>query len=178
MKRYLLLVVAWFTVGSAVAQNSDAQRRTSYRAKMERLWAIEKRINETRPQRRDAPLRQENIRDEEVREILGAARGIVPEAIVNISGVVTGCPCEEGPTCSDQVWILASTAEKTLGLQLSKIGNAWTIGLIQRWWFEYEALQTRRTTFRSYSEYRDAENTLTEKFPMCAAASEKAKGSR
>jgi hypothetical protein len=173
MKKCLLLVIAMVHHGNAIAQTQDEQRGASYRARMEKLWAIEKRIYETRPQRRDAPLREENIRDEEVKEIRAAARGVVPEAIVNISGVVTGCPCEEGPACSDQVWILASNADKTLGLQLSKIGNAWTIGLVQRWWFEHAALQARQRSFRSHSEYYDAEDALTEKFPMCAAASGK-----
>lgn len=173
--RSLLLVASWFTVGISVAQNSGEQRYASYWAGMERRWAVEKRIHETRPQRRDSPLREENIRDEEVREIQAAARGVVPKSIVNISGVVTGCPCEEGSACSDQVWILASNADKTLGLQLSRIGNAWMIGPIQRWWLEYEALQARRNSFHSYSDYSDALAALTVQFPMCAAASMKSK---
>jgi hypothetical protein len=47
------------------------------------------------------------IRSEEVREIQAAAHGVVPGALVNISGVVTGCPCEDGTGWSDQVWIVA-----------------------------------------------------------------------
>ena len=43
--------------------------------------------------------------------------------IVNISGVVEGCPCEDGSTCTDQVWILASRPNQTVGLLLSKVGG-------------------------------------------------------
>lgn len=176
MPRSLLLVAACLAAGTSIAQSSDElHRRTGYMLRMERIWAREKRIRETRPERRDSPLREENIRDEEVREIQAAARGIVPKAIVNISGVVTGCPCEEGSTCSDQVWILASSPDKTLGLQLSKIGNAWKIGPIQRWWLERDALVARRDSFRSYDEFRNALNALTEQFPICTAALTKPK---
>ena len=176
MKKSLLLVAACLIAGTSIAQTSDEQRpRTVYELRRERIWAREKRIQETRPQRRDSPLREENIRDEEVREIQAAARGIVPKAIVNIAGVVTGCPCEEGSTCSDQVWILASNADRTFGLQLSKIGNAWKVGLIQRWWLEREALLARQDSFRSYSEFYYALEALNEQFPMCAAALTKPK---
>lgn len=176
MKKSLLLIAAWLTAGISIAQTSGEQRRpTAYELRMERIWALKKRIEETRPQRRDSPLREENIRDEEVREIQAAARGVVPKAIVNIAGVVTGCPCEEGSTCSDQVWILASSADKTLGLQLSKVGNAWRIGLIQSWWLEREALIARRDSFPSYSDFVDALNSLTEQFPICAAAAKRSK---
>ena len=138
--------------------------------------ALEMRIYETRPRRRDSPLRWENIRDEGVREIQTAAQGIVPEAIVNISGVVTGCPCEEGPNCSDQVWILATRPGQTLGLQLSKVGGHWVIGLIQNWWFEYEKLTQRESTFHSYWDYDEAVDELKEAFPQCPEGSDKKKG--
>jgi len=44
-------------------------------------------ISGTRPKRNEAFLRNENISDEEVREIQSAAQAVLPEAIVNISGV-------------------------------------------------------------------------------------------
>lgn len=139
---------------------------------MEKLWAIEKRINETRPQRRDSPLREENIHDYEVRQIQTAASNLFPDAIINIAGVVTGCPCEEGPSCSDQVWILAYQSERTSGLQLSRIGSRWTIGAVQRWWFEYEKLEARRDTFNSISAYFNAQDALKEQFPACISSTE------
>jgi len=36
-----------------------------------------------------------------------AAHGIVPDTRLNISGVITGCDCEDGAGCSDQVWMVA-----------------------------------------------------------------------
>lgn len=139
---------------------------------MEKIFAIEERIDETRPQRRDSPLRQENIRDDEVRQIQATASLVVPKAIINISAVVTGCPCEEGPSCSDQVWILAHQSERTTGLQLSNISGQWTIGAVQRWWLEYEKLKARRRTFHPISAYFAAEDALKEKFPACISPSE------
>lgn len=139
---------------------------------MEKIFAIEKRIRETRPQRRDSPLREENIRDEEVRQIQATASQVVSKAIINISDVVTGCPCEEGPACTDQVWILAHQSERTTRLQLSKISDHWTIGVVQRWWLEYEKLEARQHTFRPISAYFAAEDALKERFPACLAPSE------
>lgn len=62
-------------------------------------------IRATDPSRPSAPLRQDNITDEEVREVQLAALEVYPDVIVNISGVTTGCGCEEGPACTAQVWI-------------------------------------------------------------------------
>jgi hypothetical protein len=57
----------------------------------------------TRPNRRDGPLREPNVSDEEVREIQAATHEVFPGSIVNIFAVVTGCLCEEGWACSDQL---------------------------------------------------------------------------
>jgi hypothetical protein len=61
------------------------------------------RVHGATPVRRDGPLREADLSDEEAREIQGVAHVVVPDALVNISGVVTGCPCEDGTGCSDQV---------------------------------------------------------------------------
>lgn len=171
MRSTALIALACLVTLTSLGQTNEEQRRTARRARDERLIAIEKRIAETRPQRRDSPLRYENIRDNEVRQIQAAALQVVPKAIVNISGVVTGCPCEEGPSCSDQVWILAHSPQETVGLELSKINNRWTIGAIQSWWLEYEKLQARRDSFPSTYDYIDAEEVLELRFPMCASVS-------
>ena len=39
----------------------------------------------------------------------------LPGAIVNIGGVVSGCTCEEGASCSDQVWIVAYRSRSERG---------------------------------------------------------------
>jgi hypothetical protein len=179
MKAFLIFPLLWCPLVSAsAAETSQAHRLAVQRDKWEKLWRIEKRINATRPERREWPLRAENIRDEEVREIQDVARRVVPDAIVNISGVVVGCPCEEGWLCSDQAWILASKADKTFGLQLSKVGGHWGIGLIQRWWLRYENLQRRRASFASDDEYRSAQEALKEQFPHCSQDSQEDEGGK
>src|SRR5260370_41413847 len=132
MNRVAFLLLAYLAAASAMGQSSDEQKRAAYRARMERLFAIEKRISQTRPVRREHPPRADNIRDEEVAEIQTDAATVMPGAIVNISTVVTGCPCEGGPSCSDQVWIVAYRPEKTLGVLLSKIENHCHVGVVRR----------------------------------------------
>jgi len=144
-----------------------------------RRWTIndDKRAQaeEIRPRRRDDPLRYENVRDDEVKEIESAARSVIPKSIVNISGVVTGCPCADGATCTDQVWVLASRADMTFGLLLSKIGGHWLIGPVQEWWISYEKLKSRRSRL-TYSEYEAAEQHLLEQLPSCGPSAHLASG--
>jgi len=174
--RITVLAIGMAVSGIAYSQDEVAERRAAYRAAMEKEYELylarpakRQRIYETRPRRMDYPLRYLNIRDDEVAEIVVAAREVVPHAIVNISGVTTGCPCEEGPTCNAQVWIEAQGAGKGRGLQLSRLGRAWTIGAIQSWWLELEALQARRKSFASDHEYQEAEDGWVDLFPACVA---------
>lgn len=44
------------------------------------------------------------------------ARAVFPTAMVNISGVTTGCPCEDGPDCTDQVRVVTWQSEMSRGL--------------------------------------------------------------
>ncbi len=134
-----------------------------------RMRQIQQRARELRPQRRDHPLRYQNISDREVREIQLAARGLVPRAIVNISGVVTGCPCEEGLECTDQVWIVATRPELSVELQLSRIGGAWTIGPIQQFWLSMADLKANEQRFASSYDYDSAVSRLWDAFPRCSA---------
>jgi hypothetical protein len=124
------------------------------------------RAYELRPRRRDEPLRFENITDIEVREIQEVAAKFVPKAIVNISPVVTGCPCEEGPQCTDQVYIVANNLEDSLGLQLSRVQNLWQVGVMQRWWIRYDALRARRDKM-DWRAYAASEAELFRDLPQC-----------
>lgn len=155
---FLLLAV----LGIASAQASDEQRRASLRAEALRVDELGKRINALRPQRRDGPIRAENIKDAEVRELQAVTAAYLPGSVVNIGPVVVGCPCEDGSGCTDQVWVLAHRDDKTSGLLLSKISNQWRIGPVQLWWREYEKLLVRKVG-------PDAEDKLKEQFPTCAA---------
>src|ERR1041384_5277939 len=102
-------------------------------------WQAERSVTsnrafELRPVRRDTPLRYLNLSDEEVREVQRVSAKYLPRDTVNISPVVTGCPCEEGPDCTEQVYVLASKESGTRGLQLSRVRNRWTVGVVQQWW--------------------------------------------
>ena len=136
------------------------------------------RMQQTRPSRRDAPLRELNLSDTEVREIQSVVLRILPGSILNISGVVTDCSCEEGPGCSDQVWTVAHRAGKTLGLQLSRINGQWALGVVQQWWLDRENLEqwwsgsAKREGARGYSAYvayDKAQQALYDRFPVCTA---------
>ena len=119
------------------------------------------------PVRRLGPLRVTNITDEEVREVQAVVRQTIPGAIVDIEGVVTGCDCGDGPACSDQVWIVAYRPERSRGLQLSRIGGHWTIGPMQQWWLDYDALNASARRFPTVSAYQAAQSDLLERYPAC-----------
>ena len=156
---FLMVTLAGVTLAAVV----PVQRS---RAEWLALDAKERRAYQLRPRRRDAPLRYLNISDDEVREIQAAAVDIVPRAIVNISAVVVGCSCEDGPGCSEQVWILAERPGKTVGLQLSKIDGSWVIGPVQQWWLSFEDLE-RRSRSMKFWDYEDARDRMFEAFPAC-----------
>ena len=119
-----------------------------------------------RPKRRDEPLRYLNISDYEVREIQLVAEKYLPKVLLNISPVVTGCPCEEGPQCTDQVYIVAESGPSSKGLQLSRVRNAWVVGSVQQWYLKYEELVSREPKM-SYLDRLRAESELYREFPVC-----------
>ena len=165
-----VLLLALVVTSVVLGESTDDQRRAERRALMEKRFAIEKRIEATKPTRRNGPLRYKNISDNEAREVKTIASKLAPRAIVNIGPVVTGCPCEEGSECTDQVWVTVDRGETSSGILLSRSAGAWTIGPIQRWWFEREDLEKRRSSFR-YSEYFDAVDALVDRFPACSLES-------
>lgn len=120
-----------------------------------------------RPARRDGPLRADNISDEEVREIQTVLGPTVRPEMLNISGVVTGCPCEDGPGCREQVWVVTWHGQRSAGLLLSRIDGRWTLGPVQRWWLQREAIDAhhREVGARAYLKAIEA---LNAKFPRCA----------
>jgi hypothetical protein len=132
------------------------------------------RAEAVRPARRDGPLRYLNISDNEVREIQLEAQKFVPRSLVNISPVVTGCPCEEGPQCTDQVHIVANAGDKAFDMQLSRVRNSWQVSTVQKWWWSYLRLKQREAKM-DWREYHDAVTALAAEFPICSAAREPAK---
>ncbi len=135
-------------------------------AELEKLVQIEARARERYPKRRDTPLRYMNISDNEVREIEALAANVSIPALVNISPIVTGCSCEEGAHCTEQVYIIGRYQDRQIGLQLSRVKHKWNVGRVQRWWLEYAALQAREKVMeRTVYDQAHARKLLD--FPMC-----------
>jgi hypothetical protein len=167
--RIALILVATLLVGmtaEAQERRTPAGRKAEYEQQIKRA-AIERRAIELRPRRRDEPLRYLNISDNEVREIQQVAEKFLTRTMLNISPVIEGCPCEEGPLCTDQVYVVSFVAEKAGGLQLSRVKNVWQIGVVQRWWSKYDALKARRDKM-NYFAFDSAESELFGEFPSCA----------
>jgi len=178
--------IAWFLLALALATGVLAQSAGSkmtpemYRQMLEDMqyWnaqgtrydKLRKRARELYPDRRNTPLRDVNISDEEIREVEAITRKYLPRAYVNISPVVTNCPCEEGPMCTAQVYVVAQTAEKTRGLQLSRMKGRWDVGAVQQWWLRREGIVRQNTGDRFLDEYlyEKAVNEMYEEFPACA----------
>lgn len=171
----ILIVVAGSVCSDLAMGDEDdaAERKRQYALQRERT----KRIWKSRPRRLEGPLRTENISDEEVREVQAVTAEVFPGAIVNISGVTDGCPCEDGPRCDSQVWIVAYRDNKNHGLMLSRVDDEWTIGLTQRWRLQYYHLreQSRQILAERGSDYRadlrkigDALTLHRQSFLQCA----------
>jgi len=180
----IIAVLAWSpmaivtTTTVVCAGDTNTQRAvTDPPSRQDRLDKIEQRIRKTKPHRRDTPARSNNISDEEIREIQYAVRDIFPHALVNISTVVTGCPCEDGLKCTDQVWLTAIKDGHTYELQLSHIDTKWVIGPIQQWWLEYKkwelqlALDRQQKSFEVEKKAMMDHDELIERFPVCAKIS-------
>jgi len=167
MRTISILGLAVLLVTAASAQMPMSKvERDAYRSQMIKRMRIVDRAHELRPRRRDEPLRYLNISDNEVREIQLMAEKYLPRVLLNISPVVTGCPCEEGPQCTDQVYIVAETAQSSRGLQMSRVRNAWVVGSVQQWWLKHDELAAQRGKM-GYEKYESALNELARDFPMC-----------
>ena len=133
---------------------------------------ISKRAAELKPAYRAEPLRYLNISDEEVRQVQRVSVKYLPRAMVNISPVVTNCPCEEGPNCTAQVYVVATTGEKSKGLQLSLLKDQWIVGVVQQWWIRRDGLHAPPPAAGLLERYRyeKALHELYSEFPVCSSA--------
>jgi len=165
--RFAFILLAALAVMAPVLLNAQAPKPRATR-EAERAQALKTldRAFELKPQRRDVPLRELNISDDEVREVQLVAQGYIPKTLLNISPVVAGCPCEEGPQCTDQVYLIAENSPQAKGLQLSRVKKAWRVGVVQEWWFKYEALRAN-TDWKDYMKYESDLNELLREFPTC-----------
>jgi hypothetical protein len=130
--------------------------------------ALDSRIFRTHPSRRGGPLRSVNLNDIEVREIQAAAVGVYSDAVINISGSTVGCHCEDGPKCTGEVWLMASTAGGVKDLKLSKIDGHWKVGPIQNWWLKYFEFQAAHPHSQRDIDYFKEEAELKTRFPECS----------
>ena len=136
----------------------------------------------TRPVRRDTPLREDNITDLEIAEVEAELTSLYPGAVVYVSAVTTGCPCEDGPECTDLVWSVASLGDRSRGVALSRIDGAWRIGPLQTWWLEHDAIWAAFRASRrgdsnadriSYDEHMERLEEHKARFPRCVERSMK-----
>ena len=167
MKRVsMVLMAAVLALGLAATVAAAEQQASTRPAAFPHRNDVRFRAWQLLPKRRDEPLRYLNITDNEVREIQLVAEKYIPKVLLNISPVVTGCPCEEGPQCTDQVYIVAENGQGSRGLQLSRVKNAWVVGTVQQWYFRYEELLTRERK-TNYLDQMRAESELFRDFPVC-----------
>lgn len=169
--RLLICVIPSLLAFAALAEEPVTPKRVRSPdfGEMQKVRALELRANALRPRRRDTPLRELNLTDGEVREIQAVASRYAMNSMLNISPVIAGCACEEGPLCTDQVYVVATTADQTTGLQLSRLRNAWTVGPVQAWWFRFDEL-AKRAPKMDMSEFFDAKAALLHEFPMCVGS--------
>jgi hypothetical protein len=119
------------------------------------------------------PLRRDDINDEEVGEVQRAALEVYPDFIVYISGVTDGCDCEDGGSCTAQIWLAMNRENQTRSLVLSKIDGHWKIGTVQSWLLQYNA---HRKTFPGYGRganqlaWQQENQRLLDNFPTCPTA--------
>jgi hypothetical protein len=163
---WMVMVLAMGVAALAAAESPGSSTTASSSAASSKRPDARYRAWQLRPKRRDEPLRYLNISDYEVREIQDVAEKYLPKVLLNISPVVTGCPCEEGPQCTDQVYIVAQAAQDSRGLQLSRIRNAWVVGSVQLWYLKYEELRAREPKM-NYLDLMRAESELYREFPVC-----------
>lgn len=166
------------TVSLTFAIAASAQQplpRAQLDAQLLKRAEIQSRAFELRPQRRDAPMRYINLTDNEMREIQEVASKHLSKTVLNVSPVIEGCPCEEGPMCTDQVYVVTHASGKAVGLQLSRVKKVWKVGVVQLWWLKYDALRAQMESM-GYPNFVRAESELYRDFPICVGELVKAEG--
>lgn len=169
-----LMVGMLLSTGALAAESPHAAAPAAVRPEFDPLLLeLEARARQLYPRRRDTPLRYLNISDSEIREVQQVAGKHKMPRLVNISPVVTGCPCEEGGGCTEQVFIVGDVEGRSTGLTLSRRKNQWDIGRVQKWWLEYAALQARENTMER-RVFLTARARLLMEMPQCAGPGESA----
>jgi hypothetical protein len=158
--------LAWFLCATAFSQNvGDAQVCEDF--------SQYRYIRTSQPSPPNGSVRQDNITDEEVREVQHAAREIYPDTVVIIGAVMEGCDCEDGGSCTAQVGITLNRENyQTRTLVLSRISGHWKVGAVQSWSIQYKAHQ-HQPGFPGWGcdelsiAWRKENQRLLESFPAC-----------
>jgi hypothetical protein len=169
MRTVALLTAGLLLTGFAHAQSSEraaVPERDEWARRDIMIAELRSRAQSMVPRRRDEPLREANISDYEVREIQHLLREHLPETIVNIGPVVTGCPCEEGRACTEQVYIQANTESQSVGLLLSRVNRRWDLSRAEKWWHRWRTLLALEDEL-PYLEFRQRAWELVRDFPAC-----------
>jgi hypothetical protein len=169
MRTAVLLTAGLLLAGIARAQSparAPAVDREEWVRREMMISELRDRALDIVPRRRDEPLRDANISDHEVREIQYLLREYLPESIVNIGPVVTGCPCEEGRGCTEQVYIQADTEAQSVGMLLSRVNRRWDLSRTEMWLHRWRALQALEAKL-PYLEFRQRAWELVRDFPAC-----------
>jgi hypothetical protein len=159
---WFLSSITCFTCSLVLAQSTTAQHPDNPE------WY--RHVRTVDPARPPDSLRQENITDEEVREVQQAALAVYPDSIVSISGVTDGCGCEEGSECTAQVWLALYREDRSRSLVLSKVEGHWKVGAVQSWWLRYTAHWSAYPGFGRGPKqiaWAEEEQTLLGSFPAC-----------
>ena len=176
MRNLLVLVVSSLVAVAAWGDDPAGEKSAKPRVST----ALPSQFWKTRPRRRDTPLREENITDLEIAEVEAEMQSLFPGAVVYVSAVTTGCPCEDGPECTDLVWSVATLGDRSRGVALSRIDGLWQVGPLQQWWLEYDAMWAAYRTSRkrggdadriSYVELRERIAEHQARFPACVEKS-------
>lgn len=124
-------------------------------------------------------MRDENIRDEEVKELQIVIATLDKGSITSIGPVIAGCHCEEGPACTAEVTVALHKPGQSVGMNFSRIEGKWQLGLLQKWDLKYGAAQARYWNRRVPAAERGKQQqayveelaTLLAEMPQCAANS-------
>ncbi len=119
---------------------------------MKKIFGNARQQKGKRPEYREGRLRDENLNDIEVRQIVRIINNVAPQTLVSILGVTDGCACEDGPDCSNQVWVFATDELHSVNIVLSKIAGEWVIGPQQAWAFDLDKLEAERSNLISSLE--------------------------
>ena len=123
-------------------------------------------------------IRQTDLQDIEIEQIDTTSKLFMPDSATMIGTVTMGCPCANGPTCSEQVWVTVYTQDDVKSLMYSKINNTWTIGPVQKWWLKHDALyddlKYGSLSFNEKSKWRmnnkKSINIISDSMPICTTS--------